>query len=253
MTEDRQGTYVYGVTRAGITLDALEEAKTDVPEVSLLEVGDLAAIVSDAPEEDEGATRDAVLAHAQVLASAVKTAPVVPMRFGVVFPNDEAVQKELLEDRREELEGLLEKFDSVVEMLLKVYYREDAILRQLVESEPEIAKLREAIRQGPEDATYNERVRLGELVNAAIEQRREQDAAELMDHLKPLVVDSAAEEIEKELMVLNAPFLVERGRLEEFEGTLDSLAEERLKLMSFKLLGPMPAYHFIDLEEAAWA
>ena len=253
MSEDRQGTYVYGVTRAGTTLDALEDAKTEVPEVSLLEVGDLAAIVSDAPADDEGATRDAVLAHAQVLAAAVKNAAVVPMRFGIVFPNDEAVQKELLEERRDELTELLDKFDSVVEMLLKVYYREDAILRQLVEGDPEIARLREAIRQGPEEATYNERVRLGELVNAAIERRREEDASELMDRLKPLVADSAIEEVEKEFMVLNAPFLVERDRLEEFEGTLESVAEDRLKLMSFKLLGPMPAYHFIDLEEAAWA
>jgi Gas vesicle synthesis protein GvpL/GvpF len=54
-------------------------------------------------------------------------------------------------------------------------------------------------------------------------------------------------------MVLNAPCLVERKRREEFEGKVEEVAEELSERMHFRLLGPMPAYHFIDLEEPAWA
>ena len=59
--------------------------------------------------------------------------------------------------------------------------------------------------------------------------------------------------LENELMVLNAPLLVERKQLDAFEDAVDEVAKSREKLMRFKLLGPMPAYHFTDVEEPAWA
>jgi hypothetical protein len=53
--------------------------------------------------------------------------------------------------------------------------------------------------------------------------------------------------------VVNAPLLVQRERLSELEETLEQLAGERSDLMAFRLLGPMPAYHFVSWEEPAWA
>lgn len=242
--EQAQGTYVYGVVPAGTSLEALES--DDLPKVALIESGDLAAIVGDAPAEDEAATRDAVLAHSQVLAAAVRDAPVVPMRFGSIFPSDEKVRDDLLIGRKDELKRLFEKVEGCVQETLKVYYREDAVLRAIIEENEELARLREASRQGSEEETYEARVRLGELVSKAIEQRRERDGAEIMDQLAPLVVAGSPQPPEKELMVVNAPLLIERSRLSEFDGTVEQIAEERRDLMQFRLLGPMPAYHFLD-------
>ena len=250
--QDGQGTYVYGVVRAGTSLDELAEEE-GMPPVALLEAGDLAAIVGDAPPDDQTATRDAVMAHSKVLAAAVRNAGVVPMRFGIVFPSDEAVRDELLEGRKDELISRLDKVDDKVQMTLKVYFREDAFLRELVESNPEIARLRKATRQGSEEQTYNDRVRLGELINNGLEQRREQLANELMETMKPHAVTSVTEGLEKDLMVLNAPFLVEQSRVSEFDSAVEDIAGDETELLHFKLLGPMPAYHFIDTEEPAWA
>ena len=138
-------------------------------------------------------------------------------------------------------------------MTLKVYYHEEAILREVVSGDPEIGRLREAIRDRSQEESHDARIRLGELVNAGVEERRERDSAEVLNGLKPVAVAGTAESLEKELMVLNAPLLVERRRLEEFEKTVDELAQARGELMHFKLLGPMPAYHFIDVQEPAWA
>jgi hypothetical protein len=252
-SESKQGNWVYGIVPAGSSLDEVDRRAEQLPEVWLVEVGDLAALVSDVPADDARATRDQALAHARVLEAAVEDAPVVPFRFGIVVPGDQEVDTDLLEGRRDEFAQLLEKVEGRVQMTLKVYYHEEALLSEIIESEPDIARLREATRQGPEEATYNERVRLGELVSTAIEQRRERDSADILERLKPLAVAAIVEGVEKELMVLNAPFLVERGRLEEFEDAVEELAQERLERMRFKLLGPMPAYHFIDVEEPAWA
>jgi hypothetical protein len=138
-------------------------------------------------------------------------------------------------------------------MTLKVYYHDEPLLREIVESEPEIQQLREAMSEGPEEATRDVRVRLGELVSNAVEQRRQRDGAEILEQLKPVSQAAVEGTLEREFMVLNTPFLLERDRQEEFESTLEEVAEERSERMRFRLLGPMPAYDFIDVEEPAWA
>ena len=253
MNDEKQNVWVYGVVPADASLEELERRADRLPDVSLVEAGDLAAIVGDVPEEDAKATRDQALAHARVLEAAVVDAPVVPFRFGVVVPGDDEVGSELIEPRRDELKQLLDRVEGRVQMTLKVYYDEDAVLRETVEQVPEIKELRKKMSEGPEEATRDVRVRIGELVNNALEERRQRDTAEILEQLKPVSIAAVSEGLEKEFMVLNAPFLVERERRQEFEDAVEEAAQEREKLMRFRLLGPMPAYNFIDVEEPAWA
>lgn len=254
MSGEPKEIWVYGIVPSDASLETLERlGGDDLPEVWLLDDGGLAAIVSEPPEEEAQATRDRVLAHAHVLEAAVRDAPVVPLRFGTVCPDESSVVSDLLEGRRETFEEILEKVRDRVQMTLKAYYDEQAILREIVGDEPEIRRLREATRGGSEEATYNDRVRLGELINAAIDQRRNRDGKEIVDRLKPLTVAGVDDALEHEMMVLHVPFLVERKRVQELESTVEELASEQGQRMRFKLLGPLPAYHFVDAEEPAWA
>jgi hypothetical protein len=253
MNEQQKQTWVYGVVPGGASLPELER-REGLPQVWIVEAGDLGALVGDAPEEDAKATRDRALAHARVLEAAVVDAPVVPFKFGTIVPGgDDRVNSDLLEARHDELVKFLKKFEDHVQMTLKVNYREDAVLREIIEGEPELGQLREQTRQGDEQATRDARVRLGELISKALEQRRERDKADIFEHLKPVSIAAVDEAIEAEFMVLNAPFLVERGRIEEFEEAVEHVAEERQQRMQFTLLGPMPVFNFLDVEEPAWA
>jgi hypothetical protein len=252
MNDKKQNVWVYGVVPAGAALEELER-REGLPDVWVVEAGDLGAIVGNAPDGDAKETRNQALAHARVLEAAVVDAPVVPFRFGIMVPGDQEVGSDLLDAYHDNLAPLLERVESRLQMTLKVYYREDALLREIVDSEPEIAQLREAMREGPEEATRDVRARLGELVSTAVEQRRERDSADILERLKPVSVAAVVEGLEKEFMVLNAPFLVERDRQEEFEDAVEEVAQERQERMSFRLLGPMPAYNFLDVEEPAWA
>ena len=76
---------------------------------------------------------------------------------------------------------------------------------------------------------------------------------EILEQLKSVSLASLPQPAEKELMVLNVPLLVERKQLDAFEDAVDEVAKGKEELMRFKLLGPMPAYHFTDVEEPAWA
>jgi hypothetical protein len=254
MNAEQQGMYVYGVVRADADIGHLAQHNGDgAPEVELVEAGDLAALITPAGGDDEASVRESVLAHARVLERATETATVVPMRFGMVFPDAETVGSDLLDARHDALVGLLDQLEGHVQMTLKVAYHEEAVLRDIVAGEPEIARLREATSEGSEQETYDARVRLGELINAAIEQRRQRDGQEILSSIDSLTVATTSEAAESEFMVLNAPLLVERERISELEDTLEQLAQERLELMAFRLLGPMPAYHFVSWEQPAWA
>lgn len=253
MSDDKRNLWVYGVVPADAELGELERRGDNLPDVSVVEAGDLAAIVGDVPEGDAKATRDQALAHARVLEAAVADATVVPFRFGVIVPGDDEVASELLDPRRDELKQLMERVEGRVQMTLKVYYDEDVLLREIVDEESEIGELREQLRGGEEAATRDVRVRIGELVNRALEERRQNDSAEILEQLKPVSIAAMTEGLEKEFMVLNAPILIERDRRQELEDAVEGLAQERQKRMKFRLLGPMPAYNFIDVEEPAWA
>ena len=105
----------------------------------------------------------------------------------------------------------------------------------------------------PEEASYKERVRLGELLNTAIEKRKQADGKEILERLRPLAEAVGLEGPEDELMVAHVVFLLKRDDVGEFDATLEELAQERAELMRFRLIGPMPAYHFIEFQEPAWA
>lgn len=246
--------WIYGVVPADAELKRLQEIADQGLQVLIVESGELGAIVGAAPLNDARATRNQALAHSRVLEAAVEDAPVIPFRFGMIASGgDEEVRRDLLEAHHDELVPLLERFKGVVQMTLKVDYREDALLQEILASEPEIARLRDATRQMPEDAARNERIRLGELINAAVETRRQRDAAEIVQALESKAAAATADALEQEYMVLNEAFLVQRESRQEFEQAVDAVAEDRADRMHFRLLGPMPAYNFIEVQQAASA
>jgi hypothetical protein len=138
-------------------------------------------------------------------------------------------------------------------LTLKASYDEDAVLAELVQGHPKIAQLREQTRGQDEILTRDARVRLGELVSMALEQLRQYDASAIVGRLNAVSVASRIEALESEFMVLNAPFLVERRRIEEFEDAAGAVADEQAERMRLTLHGPMPAFDFIPAGEPSWA
>src|SRR5690606_36902485 len=135
-------------------------------------------------------TPDDLTAHARLLDGSAAVVPVLPLRFGAVMTDADAVAKELLDSNEETLRNALTELEGRAQFVVKGRYVEQAILRELLEGDPEAERLRAAIRDKPEDATRNERIALGELINTAIEQRRATDTDRVvgaLDALDPLV------------------------------------------------------------------
>src|ERR671934_529994 len=241
-------TVVYGIVPAETPLDGAPAGIAGAP-VSRVTAGGLAALVSPVEEDDLRATRRDLLSHSAVLEHAVAAGPVLPLRFGMVLRDEDAVVGELLEPRRDELAGLLRRFERLVELRVKAFYVEEEVLKEIVRSEPAIARLREATRGLPEAAAYPQRVRLGEAVARALDARRQRDVDSILARLRPLAEEVVVEETDSAL-ALTASFLVDRGRVEAFDRAMDELARAHEGLITFKYLGPLPPHSFVSFSEA---
>jgi hypothetical protein len=248
--------YVYGITRSGAG-ERLPAAGVEGRPVARVERGPLAAVVSDAPAGPVKANRRNLMAHTEVLQKLVESQCVLPMQFGVVMPSDSAVADHLLAAHEHDLVEQLATFDDLVEVDLKVTCPEDVLLRTLIAERPELAELRDQIRSQPDDATYFERIRLGELVAAAVEERRGALLRHVLARLESLALSTDVGDPAHEHMLVNVAFLVDRGGLSTFDDEVDSLAAELGPAMRCKYVGPLPPFHFVttaaDQGSPAWA
>jgi hypothetical protein len=238
--------YVYGVVRADGAAPA-ENGIAGAP-LELVDAGEVAALTSVAPGEYLEAGREDLLAHSRVLEAMLEQGTVLPMRFGVVVPDEETLRGRLLEGHREELLAQLAEMDGKVEFALKGLYEEEEILRELIGADREIGQLKDAIAGKSESATYYERIRLGELIAAALAARQEGDEAKVVEELRPHAVAVRVGEPIHERMAVNASFLVERSALPGFDRTVDAIGGREAGRIRFRVTGPLPPHSFVELE-----
>jgi hypothetical protein len=116
--------------------------------------------------------------------------------------------------------------------------------------------MRQRVQGMPEAAGYYDRIRLGELVSAEVERRREADSALVVDRLAPLAVASRTEGASTADMAVNAAFLVQTDNVDAFSAGVTELIDQLGDRMRIRYVGPMPPYSFADSETAespAWA
>jgi hypothetical protein len=241
--------YVYGIVEAGTA----KPRGRGIGGASLRLVAseDAAALVSEIASRNVRLGRDELLLHSKVLERAHARGPVLPMRFGVVMSDDEEVRSRLLEEHGPELRVQLAEFTGKVEVRIRATYEEESLLREVLREHPQIASLREAVRGASEDATYYDRIRLGELVAAAIQRRREHDAQAIVDALAAAALAVEVGQPAHERVVVQASFLVDRARSAEFDAILDEVAGQYGGRIRFKYVGPLPPHSFVELAQKA--
>jgi hypothetical protein len=209
--------------------------------VRIIKEGDLAAVVSDAPEGLRPKRRD-LLAHQNVLAETGAAAAVLPMRFGSVSPDDAAVAG-VLAERADHFKERLEALAGKVEYNVKATHDEEAVLHRVMSENPEVRSLTEANRQAG-GGSYDDKLRLGEVVVAAVQRREVEDAAELQRTLEP-VAAAVSVGPESTGWLANVSFLVERASAEDFIAAVEEVRKGQPHL-EVRLHGPLPPYSFVE-------
>lgn len=235
--------YIYGIARPEPVADLRVEGVGDPPAaVVAVRHRDVAALVSGVPpsgERSPQATRRDLVAHARALEAVVARTTVLPMRFGMTLPGAQAVVDTLLADGYERWDALLEQYRDRVELVLKGFGDEAAMLRQVVTEDPEVSRGRRA-------GSVAERVRLGQRVAEALEARRQADADWLLGRLRTGSRKVRESPPAVAGMVVNAAFLVERSDVSAFDEEVAALAEEAGDRLRLRCLGPQPPYTFVE-------
>ena len=243
--------YVYGVAAPG-TASAVEARGIGGEAVVDVVHEDVAALASHV-QIPVRAKRRELLSHTEVLNQAVAAGAVLPFRFGTTFPDAETLTSELLEPRRAELKAMLAQLEGRVELTVKAFYRPEAILREIVRSNPRVARLREATRAHSGAATHGARIELGSVVAAEVEARARSDAAGIVRELEPLVEDLRVDETPIEHKVVGASLLVGRKNVPAVAAAMDAIARRHAGRIDFKYVGPLAPHSFVSLSAGGQA
>jgi hypothetical protein len=235
-TQTETLTYVYAVTWAAAANGRLGRGVHDA-EVTTVEHGDLAALVSSVEPQALRARRRDLLRHGEVVREAFERAPVLPLRFGTVLADAGRVV-DLLAPRHDELASTLRSLEGLAEVTVRAFYREEDVLRELLREQPRLGKLRESAPP----------VQLGEAVARALAARRDRDAAAILTTLRPLARDLHADEPRTALEVVRAALLVERSALAVVDREVERLARAHAQTTVFKFTGPLPPHDFVAVE-----
>jgi hypothetical protein len=243
-------TYLYGIVPEQLPQDAhpMTAGVGDPPRpVRILRHRALAALVSDVslPEvssENLRLMRRNMKAHSAILNALVGRSTVLPVRFGVVFPDEPALIAKVLEPQQAVLKRYLAELEGAVEVTLKATYIEDRVLAQVVSEQPQLVAHGRGSR-----ATYQSKLEMGRRIAAAIQARRDQEGQWIVDKLRKSVRAIRINKTLSDLMALNASFLVDRERMPSFDKELERVHAQVGEYIKLDCVGPLPAYSFVDL------
>jgi hypothetical protein len=230
-------TYVYGIAEHAPATRGKGVAGANV---LAIEHGGLTAIASPVSSSRLRAKRRDVMAHQEVLQHVFAETTVLPLRFGTVFESSDAVVDDLLAPRHDALLRMLRRLDGLVELGVRAYYVENAVLEEIVREDPRVARMRGT------GAT----VALGEAVVGALDAKRGAESRAIERRLARIAESVVAEPPRTDYELFRGAFLVRRARVGEFDAAMDELARPRAGTVVFKYVGPLPPHSFVDPEGA---
>ena len=186
-----------------------------------------------------------LLRHQQVVERVMRERTVLPVKFGTTLDSPEELRA-LLAQADRDLAKVLDSMQDKVEIEVAATWDVARVLEE-VGHEDEVVQAREAIiRKG--EPTAEDRMKLGQMVKACLDRRRDAYRERMLDVLRPLVAGVAPNALISDEMVMNVAFLVERARESEFDERvreLDSLFDNQI---TFRVIGPLPPYSFSTVE-----
>ncbi|UVI35342.1 GvpL/GvpF family gas vesicle protein [Brevibacterium spongiae] len=236
--------YLYGIVRAGAELPTGPDG-VQGNALALVESGAVAAVVTELADSGMLGTPEALQNHSVVLDELAEKQPVLPLAFGTVVPGGADIAEQVLAPQADVFAEALDQLAGCTQFTLRISFDRDAILREIVSGNPEVAELRERISGTSEDETRNERIRLGEIVVTTMESWRRTEAPPILEQIRSATVETAMREVGQAEDVAEVAVLVRRDAIDEFDSVIEELAEANRERMRFRLIGPQAPYDFV--------
>lgn len=245
---DREGKYIYCIINA-------KQDRAFGPigvggrgdEVSTIGIYDLAMVISTHPLTKLVVNRDNILAHEKVIEEVMKEHTVLPVRFCTIASSTDEIRS-LLSKRYREFENLLRDMDHKVELGVKGLWKDmDIIFREIAQESKEIKNIKRTLKGDVEQENIQAKIELGKLVEAALNNKKEEDAERIVDLLKASAFDYKLNNTIGDGMFMNGSFLVSKGREKEFDNVMEEVSDAYKERMRFLYAGPLPPYNFVNV------
>jgi hypothetical protein len=208
-------------------------------------VGNIAAIVSDAPLTRYRVSRDNTLAHQKAIEAVMAQQPVLPVRFATIAEDEEKV-KRILTAEYDNFQRLLAQVGDKVELGLKAVFQEN-IYETILDKYEAIKAAMAKIARRPPDQTHYERMRIGQMVEEALGEEKQSAADDIVETLSPLAAEVKTNNTYGELMIVNAAFFVPKNQEADFDRSVQALGEKYTGTATLKYVGTMPPFNFVTL------
>lgn len=188
-----------------------------------------------------------VAAHNAVLRRAIDGGEpaILPMAFGLIAENDQAVRG-LLHTNRAALQEQLEHVTGKVEMGLRVLWDVPNLFEYFVNRRPELLKARDAIGD-IRQARHSDMLTLGQLFERSLNEEREHHFRRVEEVLKRSGLQVKQNPPRSEREVLNLACLVPRDLQNDFDRIVDEAAASFDNHYTFDISGPWAPHNFVSL------
>jgi hypothetical protein len=247
--KQHRGKVLYALCAADDSAPKYSVRGLEAAPIYAIDQNGLRAVVSDTLSTRLRPERRNISAHQAVLHALTTEGTVLPMRFGVLARNAEAVQK-LLAANKKSINEHFERLNGRVEMGLRVAWDVANIYEYFVEQHSVLSEARDAIwdKYNPSNARREEKIQLGNLY----ESLRSADRKQATDTVKEIMADYCEDIIEnpvkKEKDVMNLACLVERDSLEDFAKGVFEASKAFDNSYVFDYTGPWAPHNFITLD-----
>ena len=230
-----------------ITVENLAAVASKVP-LSVFGAEAIDAHLSDAPWVTVRAMR-----HEQVVEHFARQTSVVPLRFGTIYL-DVAGIEQMLEERHDQLCGLIERIRGREEWGVNLYLDRAVLLENITNISPRLREMADTAKAASPGQSYLmqkkiEAMRVDESKREVerVTRRVEEQLVPCSDGVSRLRVLKVETTEHGELKAKFA-FLVLKGRFEDFKATAEDVARD-IEGAGFRieLTGPWPAYNFATL------
>ena len=245
----KEGKYIYGIIRHTGPIDFGPIGigkRNDL--VYSINYNDISAIVSNSPIIQYEARRVNMTTHEKVLEAIMEKFTVLPVRFCTIseYDNDSGIAR-ILEREYKKFDDLLNKMEGKKELGLKVLAHEAPIYESIIEKYDEIKSLRGKLINQPVDKTHYQRMKIGEMVAEALKKETGNYKNLIMDALGNIAEEVKINDNYGDMMILNAAFLIKNNSEKYFDRAVNDLDEKFGQLMTFKYVGTLPPYNFVNL------
>jgi hypothetical protein len=240
-----EGRYLYCVTEG--EGDALGKIGLAGKEVFGVAYKDIAAIVSTIPFKTMESTLTSILTHQQVVEACTARATTLPVRFGVIFKNEEGV-KELLVKSYSSYRAKILELRGKEEFGAKLILDEAGLkkIRAEVEKESEeLGRLRKSMAKATRGTLYLLKIKMDEALRSETAKRIGDVSGAVHSELGRAAVQSTLLKSEHEQIILNGAYLVDRSKQSEFQSEAEKIKGKFEKQgLTIHVSGPWPPYSF---------